>query len=227
MQSVALIIILSYLVGSIPASVWVGKISMGVDLREHGSGNAGATNAFRVLGWKAGTVAAVVDLGKGILAAGLIAMIRIDQLPSGLGFWEVDSVVRLLAGVMAVIGHMYPVWADFKGGKGVNTTAGMLLAITPMVMLATLGVFALVLVASRYVSVASLSATVMYPTAIAIRKYVLGVEGLDASIFVFSLALATSIFVAHRSNIRRLIQGEENRIKTFRMARGMKGRGEI
>jgi len=227
MQSVALIIILSYLVGSIPASVWVGKISMGVDLREHGSGNAGATNAFRVLGWKAGTVAAVVDLGKGILAAGLIAMIRIDQLPSGLGFWEVDSVVRLVAGVMAVIGHMYPVWADFKGGKGVNTTAGMLLAITPMVMLATLGVFALVLVASRYVSVASLSATVMYPTAIAIRKYVLGVEGLDASIFVFSLALATSIFVAHRSNIRRLIQGEENRIKTFRMARGMKGRGEI
>jgi len=227
MESVAVIIILSYLVGSIPASVWVGKMWLGIDLREHGSGNAGATNAFRVLGWKAGSVAAAVDLGKGILAAGLIATIRLDNLPSGLGFWEVDSVVRLLAGVMAVVGHMYPIWADFKGGKGVNTTAGVLLAITPMVMLATLGVFALVLVASRYVSVASLSATVMYPTAIAIRKYVLGVEGLYDSIFVFRHALATSIFIAHRSNIRRLIQGEENRIKTFRMARGMKGRGEI
>jgi len=227
MLSVAVIIILSYLLGSIPASVWIGKMAYGKDLREHGSGNAGATNAFRVLGWKAGTVAAVFDLAKGILAAGVIALIRIDELPTGLGFWEVDSVIRLVAGVTAVIGHMYPVWAEFKGGKGVNTTAGVLLAITPMVMLVTLGVFALVLVLSRYVSVASLAATVMYPSSIAFRKYILGVEGIDASIVVFSLALATSIFVAHRSNIGRLIRGEENRINNFRMARGMQGRGEI
>lgn len=227
MQSVILILVLSYLAGSIPASVWVGKLAHGIDLRQHGSGNAGATNAFRVLGWKAGSVAALVDLGKGILAAGLIATIRIDDLPSGLGFWEVESVVRLMAGVAAVVGHMYPVWAGFKGGKGVNTTAGVLFAITPMVMVITLGVFFAVLVLSRYVSVASLAATITYPSAIVIEKYLLNTEGYDASIVFFSLALAISIFVAHRSNINRLLSGQESRIRSFRMARGMKGRGEI
>ena len=227
MFSVALILVLSFLVGSIPASVWIGKIAYGIDLREHGSGNAGATNAFRVLGWKAGLVASLVDLGKGLLAAGVIATIRIDALPGGLGFWEVDSVVRLIAGVTAVVGHNYPIWAGFRGGKGVSTTAGVLLALTPGVMLITLGVFAAVLFASRYVSLASLTATITYPSAIAIKKYVFQAEGLDASVFVFSLALATAIFVAHRSNIKRLLSGSESRIKTFRMARGMRGRGEI
>lgn len=227
MLSVALILVLSYLAGSIPASVWVGKLAYGIDLRSHGSGNAGATNTFRVLGWKAGVVVSIIDLGKGLLAAGVIATIRIDTLPSGLGFWEVDSVVRLMAGGTAVIGHMYPIWAGFRGGKGVSTTAGMLMALTPGVMLLTLGVFALVLFLSRYVSVASLTATLTYPTAIAIKKYVLHAEGLDASVFVFSLALATAIFVAHRSNIQRLLAGSENRVNTFRPALGMKGRGEI
>jgi glycerol-3-phosphate acyltransferase PlsY len=227
MLSVALILVLSYLAGSIPASVWVGKLAYGIDLRSHGSGNAGATNTFRVLGWKAGVVVSIIDLGKGLLAAGVIATIRIDTLPSGLGFWEVDSVVRLMAGGTAVIGHMYPIWAGFRGGKGVSTTAGMLMALTPGVMLLTLGVFALVLFLSRYVSVASLTATLTYPTAFAIKKYVLHAEGLDASVFVFSLALATAIFVAHRSNIQRLLAGSENRVNTFRPARGMKGRGEI
>ena len=222
MLSVAVILVLSYLVGSIPASVWVGKVAYGIDLREHGSGNAGATNAFRVLGWKAGAVASLVGLGKGLLAAGVIATIRIDALPAGYGFWEVESVVRLMAGMSAVVGHMYPVWARFKGGKGVSTTAGMLLALTPGVMLMTLGVFALVLLSSRYVSLASLSATVVYPSTIAIKKY-----GLHASIFVFSLVLATGIFVAHRTNIQRLLAGTENRVKTFRAARGMRGRGEL
>ena len=177
MLSVALILVLSYLVGSIPASVWVGKLAYGIDLRAHGSGNAGATNTFRVLGWKAGIIVYLFDLGKGLLAAGVIATIRIDALPGGLGFWEVDSVIRLMAGVIAVIGHMYPVWAGFRGGKGVSTTAGMLLALTPGVMLLTLSVFALVLLLSRYVSLASLTATLTYPTAIAIKKYVLHAEG--------------------------------------------------
>lgn len=227
MISIAIIVVLSYMVGSIPASVWIGKAMYNKDLREHGSGNAGATNAFRVLGWKAGVVATLVDLGKGLLAAGVIATIRVDAIPAGLGFWEADSVIRLIGGVTAVIGHMYPLWAGFKGGKGVNTTAGVLLALTPMVMVLTLGVFALVLILSRYVSVASLSATLVYPTAIAIEKYVLKADYVDASIFVFSLLLATSIFIAHRSNIKRLIAGNENRIKSFRMAKGMQGRGEI
>lgn len=221
MQSVALILVLSYMVGSIPSSVWVGKLFHGIDLREHGSGNAGASNAFRVLGWKCGSMAAVIDLGKGIVAAGLISTIRIDALPAGFGFWEADSVVRLMAGVAAVAGHNFPLWAGFRGGKGVNTTAGVLIAVTPMVMLVTLAVFATVLFASRYASVASLSATVTYPTAIAIEKYVIHSEGYDASIFVFSLVLAASIFFAHRTNIKRLLKGEETRIRSFKPAKGM------
>ena len=227
MLSIAVILVLSYMIGSIPASVWIGKVMYNKDLREHGSGNAGATNAFRVLGWKAGTLAAIVDLGKGLLAAGVIATIRIDAIPAGLGFWEAESVIRLIAGVSAVVGHMYPLWAGFKGGKGVNTTAGVLLALTPTVMFITLGIFALVLFSSRYVSVASLSATLAYPSAIAFSKYVLHTESLDASVFVFSLFLAASIFIAHRSNIQRLLSGSENRVRSFRMGKGMQGRGEI
>jgi glycerol-3-phosphate acyltransferase PlsY len=222
MLSLAVIIVLSYLVGSVPSSVWIGKIMYGKDLREFGSGNAGATNAFRVLGWKAGVLATIMDMGKGVLAAGLFASIRLDIIPQGLGFWDADSVIRLVAGVFAVVGHMFPVWASFKGGKGVNTTAGVLLALTPGVMLITLGVFVIVLFTTRYASLASLSATVTYPSMIAVSKYVLHNEALDASIFVFSLFLAASIFFAHRSNIKRLKAGTENKIKSFRMSKGVK-----
>jgi acyl phosphate:glycerol-3-phosphate acyltransferase len=144
MISLIVIIALSYLVGSIPASVWIGKAS-GVDIRRYGSGNAGATNVFRVLGWKAGAIATLADSGKGFLAAGLIASLRLDSLPSGIAAWEIETVVRMIAGVAAVVGHMFPVLAGFRGGKGVNTSAGALLAITPVTMVIALGVFILVL----------------------------------------------------------------------------------
>jgi glycerol-3-phosphate acyltransferase PlsY len=227
MISVLLILILSYLVGSIPGSVWVGKLMYGQDVRQHGSGNAGATNTFRVLGWRAGLLATVVDLGKGLLAAGVIANLRVDALPHGLGFWEADSVVRLLAGLAAIVGHMYPIWAGFKGGKGVNTAAGVLFALTPVTMVITVAVFALVLFSSRYVSLASMLASLTFPSAVAIRKYVFGIDSLDASLLVFSALMALGIIVAHRANIQRLINGTESRIRTFRPARGMRGRGEL
>lgn len=227
MLSLTVILLASYLVGSIPASVWIGKAMYGVDVRQHGSGNAGATNAFRVLGWKAGTMATLVDLGKGLLAAGVIATIRLDPLPEVPGGWEASTVVRLVAGVFAVIGHMFPLWANFKGGKGVNTAAGMLLALTPISMYITLGVFVLVLLSSRYVSLASLSAVVAFPSTIAVRKYLFGIDSLDASLLIFSAVLALGIILAHRSNIKRLLNGTENRIRTFRPARGLRGRGEL
>ncbi|MEQ9103617.1 MAG: glycerol-3-phosphate 1-O-acyltransferase PlsY [Rhodothermales bacterium] len=227
MLSLAVIIVLSYLIGSIPGSILVGKLFHGIDVRNHGSGNAGATNTFRVLGWKSGVVATVIDLGKGIVAAGVISGLRIDPIPGGLGFWDANTVVSLIAGVAAVIGHMFPIWAGFKGGKGVNTTAGMLIALTPATMALTLSVFVLVLVLTRYVSVASLSAVVTYPLAIGISKYVLGSTVLDASIFVFALFLAAGLFIAHRTNIQRLMSGTENRLRTFRPGRGMHGRGEV
>ena len=227
MLSLVVILVLSYLAGSIPGSVWVGRWLYGIDVRDHGSGNAGATNVFRVLGWKAGMLSALVDLGKGLFSAGVIASIRLDDLPSGLEFWHIETFVRLLAGIAAIIGHMFPVWARFKGGKGVNTAAGVLFALTPITMWIVLGVFVVVLFSSRYVSLASMSAAVSFPTAVAIRKYVFHTDALDPSLLIFGIIFAVGIIIAHRANIKRLLNGTENRVRKFRLARGMRGRGEL
>lgn len=227
MASIAVILLLSYLAGSIPGSVWMGQLLHGVDVRKHGSLNAGATNVFRVLGWKAGVLSTIVDLGKGLLAAGVIASIRIDELPSGFAFWQVESVVRLLAGIAAIVGHMLPIWARFRGGKGVNTAAGVLFAITPKTMWIVIGVFALVLFSSRYVSLASIVAAIMFPATIAIRMFVFNIEALDRSLLLFGSIFALAILYAHRSNIQRLIAGTENKVQNFRLAHGMRGRGEL
>ncbi|MFB3133407.1 MAG: glycerol-3-phosphate 1-O-acyltransferase PlsY [Rhodothermales bacterium] len=227
MLSLTVILVLSYLAGSIPGSVWVGQGLYGTDVRNYGSRNAGATNVFRVLGWKAGLLATVVDLGKGLFAAGVIATIRLDDLPSGLEFWHIETFVRLLAGFAAIIGHMFPIWARFKGGKGVNTAAGVLFALTPITMWIVLGVFFIVLFSSRYVSLASISAAISFPTAVAVRKYIFHTDALDTSILVFGIIMAVGIIVAHRANIKRLLNGTESRIRRFRLANGMRGRGEL
>lgn len=227
MASIAVILILSYLVGSIPGSVWVGKLLHGIDVRQHGSGNPGATNAFRVLGWKSGLLCTVVDVGKGLFAAGVIATIRLDALPIGIEAWQTDTMVRLMAGLAAIAGHMFPVWAGFHGGKGVNTSAGVLFALTPVTMLITLAAFFIVLLSSRYVSLASLSAAIVFPSTVAIRRYVFGIESLDPSLLVFSIIMALGIIIAHRPNIKRLLKGTENRVRSFRPSRGLLGRGEI
>ena len=227
MLSLTVILVLSYLAGSIPGSVWVGQGLYGTDVRNYGSGNAGATNVFRVLGWKAGLLATIVDLGKGLFAAGVIATIRLDDLPSGLEFWHIETFVRLLAGFAAIIGHMFPIWAKFKGGKGVNTAAGVLFALTPITMWIVLGVFFVVLFSSRYVSLASMSAAISFPTAVAVRKYIFHTDALDTSILVFGIIIAVGIIVAHRANIKRLLNGTESRIRSFGLAKGMRGRGEL
>ncbi len=229
MISVVVIMFLSYLVGSIPGSLWTGKLLYSIDLREHGSGNAGATNAFRVLGWKAGVVSTVVDLGKGLLAAGVIApLLRIDPLPTwGLVPWQATTVVCLAAGLVAILGHMFPVWAKFQGGKGMNTAAGVLFALTPVTTAIALGVFVAVLISFRYVSLASITAAIAFPSAVAIRRYVFDIESLDPSLLVFGAVMAAGIIFAHRSNIKRLMQGNENRVQSFRPAKGMRGRGEL
>lgn len=229
MDAVLLILGLSYLVGSIPASLWAGRLFEGVDLREHGSGNAGATNAFRVLGWKAGLVATVVDLGKGILAAGVIPfLVGMDGTPQwGLVPWEAQTVLCIAAGLMAVAGHIFPVWAGFRGGKGVNTSAGVLFALTPQTTLIVVALFLVVLVASRYVSLASMTAAVAFPSAVAIRRYLFDITRLDPSLLIFGVVLCMAVLVAHRSNIQRLLRGTESRISSFRPAQGMTGRGEL
>ena len=226
MLSLAVIIVLSYLVGSIPASVWISRWFYGVEIREHGSGNAGATNVFRILGWKAGAITTLVDIGKGVLAASLIASIRLDDLPAGIGAWEIETGVRLVAGLVAVVGHMFPVWAGFRGGKGVSTSAGVLFAITPSTMLIVTGVFAMVLLSSRYVSLASILAAVSLPTTLVIRRYALGTESLDASLLILGILLAAGVIMAHRPNIKRLLSGTENRVRSFKPGPGRLHQGQ-
>ncbi len=228
MWSLTVILLVSYFLGSVPGALWSSKALHGVDIRNYGSKNCGATNAFRVVGWQAGALATLVDFGKGFVSAGVVAAtIRIDPIPNlGVLGWETATVLGLMAGLMAVVGHMYPIFARFKGGKGVNTAAGMLFALTPLTMALTLGVFVVVLLAWRYVSLASISAAVAFPTLVAVRRYAFGVN-LDPSILVFGLVLAVAIVVAHRSNIQRLLNGTESRISSFKPAQGMLGRGEL
>ncbi len=225
MLSLVLILLLSYLIGSIPSSVWLGKMVHGVDVRDYGSNNAGATNAFRVLGWKVGSSALIIDMGKGALAAGWIATLRIDTIPA-LGAWELDTVVALLAGLAAIVGHMFPLYLSFDGGKGVATTAGVLLAITPVTMLLVIAIFAGVLLTTGFVSLASMLSAVAFPIIVGAQIFIFG-TGLDLSVFVVGLLLAVGIVVAHRSNIKRLRAGEENRFTSFKPAQGMIGRGEL
>jgi len=225
MISFIVIIILSYLLGSIPTSLWVGKLVKGVDIREHGSGNAGATNTFRILGWKAGVAVSLIDLAKGFTAAYYISQIGYitgGVLPEIVIFgveWETDVFMRLIAGAAAVGGHMYPLYAKFKGGKGVITAAGMLYGIEPISITLAITVFAIVLFSSRYVSLASIIANFSYPLFLLVLKY--GFEWpVDGSLIVISAVVAGTIIIKHHSNIRRLIKGNENRIRSFKPAKG-------
>lgn len=223
MLSFTFIIVLSYLIGSIPTSVWVGKLTKGVDIRDHGSGNAGATNTFRVLGWKAGAVVSLIDLSKGFVAAFYISQIgfAFGEMPEVLfGVWNIDSTMRVIAGTSAVIGHMYPLYANFKGGKGVITAAGMLYGIEPVSISLALSIFLIVMFASRYVSLASIIASISYPLFLIMLRYAFGYNHIDGSLMVISSAIALFIVVKHHGNIKRLMNGTENRIKSFAPAKG-------
>lgn len=228
MVSLIVIVLISYFLGSIPGALWSSKGLHGIDIRNYGSHNAGATNAFRVVGWQAGTLATVIDFGKGFLAAGVVpVLIQIDPLPNlGIFGWKSATVLGLLAGLVAVLGHMFPIFANFEGGKGVNTAAGLLFALTPLTLALTLAIFAIVLFTWRYVSLASITAAVAFPTLVAIRRYAFGAD-VDPSLLVFGCILALAIVVAHQSNIKRLWNGTESQISSFKPAQGMLGRGEI
>ncbi|NIR49558.1 glycerol-3-phosphate 1-O-acyltransferase PlsY [candidate division KSB1 bacterium] len=206
MYSLIVIILLSYLVGSFPTSIVVGRMLRRIDIREHGSANAGGTNVFRVLGWKPGLFVAAVDIGKGILATLVVSRIRIDPIPLPL---EVVHV-QLIAGVCAVIGHIWTVLAKFKGGKGVATGAGLIIALFPWAALICFFVFVTLVLTTRYVSLGSLVATLCFPLALLVLDRMLG-QSVPSSLYIFSICVSGLIFYTHRSNIRRLINGTENR----------------
>lgn len=198
----AALFLLSYLAGSFPTSIVLGRLFFGLDIRTKGSGNAGGTNSFRVLGWKAGLAVVLVDVGKGTLAALLIS-----RLGSSSG-WD-PVLLGLLAGLAAVAGHVWTLFAGFRGGKGVATAAGALLGLAPLPTGITALVFALVLLSSGIVSLASMSAALAFPLSL----LALSLAGIAISPWLlgFSLILAPLIFFTHRSNIGRLLRGEENR----------------
>ena len=189
----------AYLLGSIPTSVWLGRAIKGVDLREHGSGNAGATNAFRVLWKPIGSVVLLLDVLKGFLAVNL-ALLQHEIAP-GTETW---MILKIGLGLLAVVGHIFPVFAGFRGGKGVATITGVALAIHPFAALAAMGVYLLVFLLTRISAMASLTAVLTYPVWII---WVFQSEYL--TIRIFSLLVVVLVLITHRSNILRLARGEE------------------
>ncbi|MCC7501944.1 MAG: glycerol-3-phosphate 1-O-acyltransferase PlsY [Flavobacteriales bacterium] len=194
--------IAAYLCGSIPTSVWWGRAFHGVDVREHGSKNAGATNTFRVLGAKAGVPVLLIDILKGFLPVRLIP--NFSGLEPDSGPWMWFRVALVMA---SVVGHLYPVFAGFRGGKGVATSLGGILAVHPGAAGVCVLVFAVVFALSRYVSLGSICAALSYPLAVLLIFH----ESSPVKIG-FAILLCLMVFYTHRQNIDRLLKGEENRM---------------
>ena len=193
--------VLAYLIGSIPSAVWAGKVFHGIDVREHGSGNAGATNTIRVLGWKTGIPVLLFDIFKGWLAASLPVILKVA--PDGS---EQMTAMQIACGMAAILGHVFPIYAGFRGGKGVATTFGVLLALHPWLTLTCAGIFLVVLLISGYVSLASIISVIMFPVLL------MTVFDTPSVLFkIFAVVVAIAVVLTHSKNISRLIKGEEKK----------------
>lgn len=214
-MNIAVLIVLAYLIGSIPTAVWVSKRLFGIDIREHGSGNAGATNTFRILGAKAGTAVMIIDMLKGFIAVKL-ALFAPYSIHS-----EQSVNLQIFLGLFAVVGHIFPIWAEFKGGKGIATLFGMILSIQPLVAVSMVGVFMLMLYMTRYVSLSSITASIAFPLMI----FFIFREP-ELSYRIFAIATAFLVVLTHHKNINRLINGSESKVAIFRKRRFRRRRGE-
>ena len=194
-------IVLAYLTGSIPSSVWIGRFFHGIDVREHGSFNAGATNTMRVLGLKTGIPVLIFDIFKGWLAVKYAVIFGIFP-ESPMAFVQLSIAL----GIVAIIGHIYPIWAGFKGGKGVATVFGVLLALHPLATLCAAATFLLILFLTKYVSLGSVIAGISFPIWII---FVFSSGNLYLNLF--SCLVAVLIIVTHKKNLQRLFQGEEKK----------------
>ncbi|MEO7801769.1 MAG: glycerol-3-phosphate 1-O-acyltransferase PlsY [Ginsengibacter sp.] len=198
----AISIILAYLIGSIPTALIISRKYFGIDIRDYGSGNMGATNSFRVLGAHFGTIVMIADMLKGIFAVALY-----NFFPHYLHN-ELDRTNFMIGlGLAAVVGHIFPVWANFKGGKGVATLFGMILAIQPIVAASCVGVFLLVFYLTRYVSLSSILAGIALPICV---LWIYNEKELYYR--VFAVAVAMLIVLTHQKNISRLLKGNESRV---------------
>ena len=197
-----LLIFIAYLIGSIPTAVWVSKSFFGIDIRDYGSGNSGATNTYRVLGSKWGNLVMIVDMIKAIVAVKLVFFLPYS--------FESDIYLvnmQLGLGLAAVIGHIFPIWADFRGGKGVATLFGMVLGIQPNVALCCVGVFILVLFLTRWVSLSSILASIAFPI------FILVIFNEPEVLYrVFAIIVSLLVLLTHQKNIVRLIRGSESKV---------------
>jgi len=213
-----LIILLSYLVGSIPTSIIISKLVKGIDIRKHGSGNAGGTNVFRVIGWKYGLLVILLDALKGAFAVIVIARLHYGNIPfNNMTPFDDFTLIQIIAGIFAVIGHIWTIFAGFKGGKGIATGLGFLITIITIDMLFAVAVFAIVVLVSRYISLGSILATLSIPLIMIIRENIFNVDILGYhTVLPFSILIALLIVYTHRANIKRLIEGSENKISLSR-----------
>lgn len=196
------LILLAYLIGSIPTALIISRSFFGIDIRDYGSGNMGATNTFRVLGSRYGTIVMIIDILKG-----LCATLLVFSLPH-YATHEIDRINMMIGlGMAAVLGHIFPIFANFKGGKGVATLFGMIVALQPVVAASCVGVFLVVLYLTRYVSLSSILAALMLPVA------VLWIWNESELLYrIFTLLVAALVVITHQKNIVRLIKGVESRI---------------
>lgn len=200
---IALLFIIAYLIGSISTAVWIAKAYYGIDIRQHGSGNSGATNTFRVLGKKPGTIVMLIDIFKGWVATSLAALLVIfGAVPA-----EDLIIYKLIMGALAVVGHIFPVYERFKGGKGVATLLGMMLAIHLEVALMCMVIFVVVLFTSRYVSLGSMIAALAFPILLLLPRF----HPDNPILIVFGFVLFAVVVLTHRKNINRLLHGEESK----------------
>lgn len=202
-------VVIAYLFGSIPTAVWIGQAFYGVDVREYGSGNAGATNTFRVLGTRAGVIVMIIDILKGFTATNLAYFIG----SSVTGPQDAAQFVnyKLALGVIAVVGHLFPVFAGFRGGKGVATLFGMVLAVHFPAAMVCVSLFVLVLLLTRYVSLSSIIAGFSFPFSIA-----LWFHSPVKSILLYAICICALVLVTHQKNIERLLKGKESKVYLFR-----------
>ena len=196
-------VVIAYLLGSIPTAVWYGRIFHGIDVRQHGSGNAGATNSLRTFGRKAGIIVLIIDFLKGFLAVFAARFL----------FPDTTEYLPMLMGLAAVIGHLYPVFAQFRGGKGVATALGVIAASFPMTVIICMVVFFIIVFITRYVSLGSMIGALAFPVQIALNVWQVNPDQ-DPYYIAFATALFLILVFTHRHNIQRLMKGTENKFGT-------------
>ena len=198
-----LFVLLAYLTGAFPSAVWVGKTFYKIDVREFGSGNAGATNTFRVLGKKAGIPVLIMDIFKGWLAVNYLSFLAV--IPESI---EHQFEIKLVFGIAAVIGHLFPVYTGFRGGKGIATLLGLLVGLHPVAALFSILVFIFVFLISKYVSLGSIIASVAFPILV-----ILVLGSTNSSLNLFAVFVPILSLITHQKNIERLVRGEETKVK--------------